>query len=199
MRFLTSSVARRNPNTWYMKQAEAGGGILNWLGCHWFDLMRYITSSEVSKVSSIEANVSGQPIDVEDAAAVSLQFANGMIGSLHAGYFTPGDGEVSFCWRGSEGWAKWEEAEKAVTIKSINPAWASAPNANFGYQPPRSGAMARKGASLSANLPPLSAGKATADIPWTTRSSRCKLSKPPTNQRKPAAPSRSNDKGLSVA
>ena len=131
MRFLTSSVARRNPNTWYMKRAEAGGGILNWLGCHWFDLMRYITSSEVSKVSAIEANVSGQPIDVEDAAAVSLQFANGMIGSLHAGYFTPGDGEVSFGLRGSTGWAKWEEAEKAVTIKSLNPAWASAPQRKF--------------------------------------------------------------------
>jgi len=132
MRFLTSSVARRNPNTWYMKRAEAGGGILNWLGCHWFDLMRYITSSEVAKVSAIEANVSGQPIDVEDAAAVSLQFANGMIGTLHAGYFTSGDGEISFGLRGSDGWAKWEEAEKMVTIKSTNSAWASAPQRKFG-------------------------------------------------------------------
>ena len=131
MRFLTSSVIRRNPNTWYMRREEAGGGILNWLGCHWFDLMRYITSSEVSKVSAIEANVSGLPIDIEDGAVVSLQFANGMIGSLHTGYFTPGDSEISFGLRGSEGWAKWEEAEKSVTIKSVNPLWASAPQRKF--------------------------------------------------------------------
>ncbi|MEZ4865069.1 MAG: Gfo/Idh/MocA family oxidoreductase [Caldilineaceae bacterium] len=131
MRFLTSSVARRNPNTWYMQRAAAGGGILNWLGCHWFDLMRFITSSEVVKVSAIEANVSGQPIDVEDAAAVALQFANGMIGSLHAGYFTAGDGEISFGLRGAEGWVKWEEAEKAVTIKSTHPEWTSAPQRKF--------------------------------------------------------------------
>lgn len=130
-RFVTSSVARRNPNTWYMKREQSGGGILNWLGCHWFDLMRFLTSSEVTKVSAIEANVSGQPIDVEDAAAVSLQFANGMIGSLHAGYFTAGDGEVSIGLRGAEGWAKWEEADKAVTIKSTHPTWASAPLRKF--------------------------------------------------------------------
>ncbi len=146
-RFLTSSIARRNPQTWYMKKEEAGGGILNWLGCHWFDLMRFITGSEVTKVSAIEANVSGQPVDVEDAAAVSLQFANGMIGSLHAGYFTAGDGEVSFGLRGSEGWAKWEEADKSVTIKSTNPAWAGAPLRKFDIPTPAVGGYGAEGLS----------------------------------------------------
>jgi len=147
-RFLTSSVARRNPDTWYMKRAEAGGGILNWLGCHWLDLMRYITSSEVSKVSAIEANVSGQPIDVEDAAAVSLQFTNGMIGSLHTGYFTSGDGEISFGLRGSEGWAKWEEADKAVTIKSTHPDWAGAPKRTFQMPTAEVGGYGAEGLAL---------------------------------------------------
>ncbi|MBX3051352.1 MAG: Gfo/Idh/MocA family oxidoreductase [Caldilineaceae bacterium] len=147
-RFLTSSVARRNPDTWYMKRAEAGGGILNWLGCHWLDLMRYITSSEVSKVSAIEANVSGQPIDVEDAAAVSLQFDNGMIGSLHTGYFTSGDGEISFGLRGSDGWVKWEEADKSVTIKSTHPDWASAPRREFAVPTADVGGYGAEGMAL---------------------------------------------------
>src|SRR3954447_13988051 len=86
-RFLTSSVKRRNPQHWMFDPALSGGGILNWLGCHWFDLMRYITGSEVARVTWREANVSGEPVEVEDAAAVALQFANGMIGSLHAGFF----------------------------------------------------------------------------------------------------------------
>lgn len=132
-RFITSSVARRKPETWYMQRAQSGGGILNWLGCHWFDLMRYLTSAEVNKVSAIEANVSGQPVDIEDAAAVSLQFTNGMIGSLHAGYFTSGDGEVSIGIRGSDGWAKWEVDTNSVIIKSTHPAWASAPQRKFEF------------------------------------------------------------------
>ena len=32
--FLTSSVARRNPGTWYFSREETGGGILNWLVLH---------------------------------------------------------------------------------------------------------------------------------------------------------------------
>jgi len=137
IRFITTSVARRKPDTWYFQREEAGGGILNWLGCHWFDLMRYLTSSEVTKVSAIEANVSGAPIDVEDAAAVSLQFANGMIGSLHTGYFTAGDNEISIGMRGAEGWAKWEQADQACTIKSTHPTWAGAPLRRFEMPTPK--------------------------------------------------------------
>jgi predicted dehydrogenase len=130
-RFLTSSVRRRNPDNWSFKPELSGGGILNWLGCHWFDLMRYLTSSEVTKVTAIEANVSGEPVAVEDAAAVALQFANGMIGSLHAGYFTSGDGETAMGLRGSEGWVRWNVADQACTIKSTHPAWATAPERTF--------------------------------------------------------------------
>lgn len=148
IRFLTSSVERRNPETWFMKREQSGGGILNWLGCHWFDLMRFITSAEVRKVSAIEANVSGQLIDVEDAASVSLQFDNGMIGSLHAGYFTPGDGEISIGLRGSLGWAKWEEVENSVTIKSTHPAWQSAPLRKFYVATEKIGGYGAEGRAL---------------------------------------------------
>lgn len=148
IRFITSSVARRNPNTWYFKQAEAGGGILNWLGCHWIDLMRHLTSSEVTKVSAIEANVGGNAIDVEDAASVSFQFANGMIGTLHCGYFTSGDGEISIGLRGSEGWAKWEQAENTCTIKSTHPDWAGAPLRRFEMPTPNVGGYGAEGRAL---------------------------------------------------
>ena len=131
IRFLTTSVKRRDPTSWIFQREISGGGILNWLGCHWFDLMRYITGAEVAKVSAIEANVGGEAIDVEDAAAVSLQFTNGMIGSLHAGYFRSGGGETSFGLRGSDGWAKWEMADQGCTIHSDHPDWAEAPERQF--------------------------------------------------------------------
>ena len=112
---------------------NAGGGILNFLGCHWFDLMRYLTGAEVARVAAIEANVGGHDIDVEDAAAVSLAFDNGMIGSLHAGYFTSGDGEISIGLRGSDGWIKWEVDEGRCTIKSEHPDWSGAPVRRFDF------------------------------------------------------------------
>ena len=136
IRFLTSSVARRDPQTWYFSRADAGGGILNWLGCHWFDLMRYLTGAEVARVAAIEANVGGHEIDVEDAAAVSLGFDNGMIGSLHAGYFTSGDGEMQIGLRGSLGWIKWDVDGGNCVIKSEHPDWSGAPTRRFDMPSP---------------------------------------------------------------
>ena len=79
-----------------------------------------------------EAKVSGEQLAIEDAAVVSLQFANGMIGSLHTGFFMPGDSEISIGVRGSLGWARWEVAEERCTIKSTHPSWATAPVRTFG-------------------------------------------------------------------
>lgn len=129
--FLTSSVKRRGPDNWAFKRDISGGGILNWLGCHWFDLMRYLTSAEVTRVAAIEANVGGQAVDVEDAATVSLQFSNGMIGSLHTGFLTPGDTTTSMGLRGSDGWVRWNEGDNACTINSIHPDWVTAPLRTF--------------------------------------------------------------------
>jgi predicted dehydrogenase len=131
IRHLSNSVQRRGAQHWMFDPELSGGGYLNWEGCHWFDLMRYLTGAEVAKVAAIEANVSGAPVAVEDAAAVALQFVNGMIGSLHAGFFTSGDGEISIGLRGASGWAKWEVGDQRCTIKSTHPAWATAPVRTF--------------------------------------------------------------------
>jgi predicted dehydrogenase len=131
IRHLSNSVKHRGAQHWMFDPTLSGGGYLNWEGCHWFDLMRYITGAEVAKVTAIEANVSGEPVVVEDAATVALQFTNGMIGSLHAGFFTSGDGEVAIGLRGATGWVKWNVEEHRCTIKSTHPAWATAPVRTF--------------------------------------------------------------------
>jgi predicted dehydrogenase len=105
IRYITSSLKQRDPIPWHLQREQIGGGMLNWLGCHWFDLMRYLTSSEVTQVSAIEATLGDHSYDIEDAATVSLQFANGMLGSLHTGYYTPGDSELTVNLYGSMGWA----------------------------------------------------------------------------------------------
>jgi predicted dehydrogenase len=131
VRFLTSSVLSRDPNNWMFDPHLSGGGILNWLGCHWIDLMRFWTGSEITRVSAIEANVSGAPIKVEDAASVSFQFANGMIGSLHTGNFLPSGNEVFLGLNGSTGSVTWNTDDQRCEIFSTNQAWEAAPRRSF--------------------------------------------------------------------
>jgi predicted dehydrogenase len=107
----------------------SGGGILNWESCHWFDLMRFLTGAEVAQVAAIEANVGGEPIVVEDAATVSLRFTNGMIGSLHTGFFlAEGHVGASIGLRGSAGLVQWSDTQQSrCTIRTTHPSWQAAP------------------------------------------------------------------------
>jgi predicted dehydrogenase len=67
-------------------KARAGGGILVFLGCHYIDLMRYVTGDEIVSVAAQVSTRSGEDIDVEDVATLSVRFRSGAVGSLHAGY-----------------------------------------------------------------------------------------------------------------
>src|SRR5262249_42389734 len=72
---------------WYCSKAKAGGGHLIWLGIHWLDLALYVTGQKVQQVAGFAGVVGGQPIDVEDSAAVALRFDNGTFGTLTSGYY----------------------------------------------------------------------------------------------------------------
>lgn len=85
-RFLTTQVKFRQPESWLFREDQAGGGILLWLGCHCLDLMQYVTDDPIVEVAAMTAIRSGEMIDVEDTAVLSLKFRSGALGSFHAGY-----------------------------------------------------------------------------------------------------------------
>lgn len=89
---------------WFAQKSRAGGGHLIWLGIHWLDLAVYITGSKVTQVAGFTANVGGQPIDVEDSAAVVLRFANGTFGTLTSGYYLDRGKHLFIKVWGSHGW-----------------------------------------------------------------------------------------------
>ena len=127
-RWITTSVEARNPAHVLFDTERSGGGILHWLGCHWLDAMRWVTSAEVTGVAAVMATLSGQPIGVEDAASLSLRYSNGMIGSLHCAYVTDqATDQLFFGLRGTEGWVQWPRSGPEVEIRSTHPAWAAAP------------------------------------------------------------------------
>lgn len=73
--------------SWFADKARAGGGQLVWLGVHWLDLAMYLTGRKIERVAAFTGNVGGQPINVEDSAAVAFSLDNGTFGTLTSGYY----------------------------------------------------------------------------------------------------------------
>jgi predicted dehydrogenase len=85
MRMITTAVRFRNPQHWLFSKEKAGGGMLSWLGCHYIDLMRYMTGEEIVSVQAEVATRSGEAIDVEDVAVLSMRLQSGAVASLLLG------------------------------------------------------------------------------------------------------------------
>ncbi len=149
MRMITTQVQMRNPQHWLFNQEQAGGGILSWLGCHYIDQIQHITQDEIVSVAAQIATRSGEDIDVEDVAALSLGFGSGAVGVLHAGYMLTMSGEgyhnragydtyVSI--NGRLGRITWSSSgtPQSIYVESAHPSWASAPRRTFDYTFPAS-------------------------------------------------------------
>lgn len=83
--WITSSARLRGVDSWMFSSELAGGGILYWLGCHWLDLLRFVTGSEVVAVGAMVGSFNPD-IGVEDVACLTLRLEGGAIGTLRAGY-----------------------------------------------------------------------------------------------------------------
>lgn len=96
-------------SSWYADRERAGGGMLMWLGIHWIDLTTLISGEAITDVAGFTGIVGGQPLKVEDSAALAIRFGNGAHGTMNAGYYTD-KGYHSFIklW-GSDGWLEYQE------------------------------------------------------------------------------------------
>ena len=90
--------------TWYAKRARSGGGHLIWLGIHWLDLATFLTDSAIVEVAGFKGVVGGQPLDVEDSAAIAMRFANGTLGTMTSGYYLDRGYHSHIKIWGSHGW-----------------------------------------------------------------------------------------------
>ncbi|MBI3942262.1 MAG: Gfo/Idh/MocA family oxidoreductase [Chloroflexi bacterium] len=144
-RMVTTQVKFRNPSGWLFSKAQAGGGILSWLGCHHLDMMHYVTGEEVESVFAEVATLSGEEIDVEDVASLSLRFRSGAVGTLHtgyllamsgAGYHNPTGYETYYGFRGREGRITWDPMWKPPRLlaESSREIWNGAPMVEYQFQ-----------------------------------------------------------------
>jgi predicted dehydrogenase len=83
-----------NRPTWFYKKAEAGGGIVEDMMAHFFDLLRHLVGpiEAVSAAGSIvwperrEPDGTSFAVEVEDLASVTIRFENGAIGNCFASW-----------------------------------------------------------------------------------------------------------------
>lgn len=124
--WITTSVQSRDPDHPMFSSERNGGGILHWLGCHWLDFMRWSTSTDVQEVAAILDTLSKQAIDVEDTAALSMRFDNGMIGTLNCSYVIDRmPHQLMFGLRGTDGWLNWDYMCSKVHLRRAKADWAS--------------------------------------------------------------------------
>ncbi len=101
----------KNPSyhrSWFADKARAGGGHLIWLGIHWLDLAMYITELKVTDATGFIGIVGGQPLKVEDSAAMVLRFENGCFGTITSGYYLDRGYHSHIKIWGSHGWLQLE-------------------------------------------------------------------------------------------
>src|SRR5205807_2389357 len=83
-----------NRPTWFYKKEEAGGGIIEDMMAHFFDLLRYLVGpiDAVYAATGIAWETRREPdgtpftVEVEDLASVSIRFGNGVIGNCFASW-----------------------------------------------------------------------------------------------------------------
>jgi predicted dehydrogenase len=140
-RLHTSQVALRDPAHWLFDNAVSGGGILAWLGCHYLDLLRFILGQEVVSVTAQVDTLSGEDIDVEDVAVLTLRFASGALATATFGYLMPvsppgyhrGAYDTYLGVKGVAGQISWEVfgPDQRLIATSACDDWAAAPQREF--------------------------------------------------------------------
>lgn len=102
--FVTSSVRVRDPANHLFDRELSGHGILLWLGIHDVDGLLWLSGEHIVEVQAVVVNVGGEAIGVEDAAAVTLRFERGALGTIYLANALPrafNDGYVAL--RGTSG------------------------------------------------------------------------------------------------
>lgn len=98
-----------------------------WLGCHCLDLLHHVSGDEITEVGAMLAIRSGESIDVEDCAVLTLKFRSGAVGTFHAGYTLAysGQGYVNasgydsyLAFNGRSGRIVWPDLEPRLLIES---------------------------------------------------------------------------------
>lgn len=126
--YVTSDARRRGPQHYLFDPTISGGGFFHWLGCHYLDLLRYITGEAIVGVTARIGVYGAVPLAVEDGGTVILELESGALVTFTGGYWLPRwAGENRWTIRGTERWVHWDPARPGTSgvleIHGPQPQW----------------------------------------------------------------------------
>ena len=128
-----------------------------WLGLPWIDLVMFVTQSKIVEAAGFTGIVGGQPLKIEDSAAMALRFDNGSFGTMTSGYYLDRGYHSHLKVWGSHGWLQLDphggEALQWYTTKEmpLQTRKYDGPADDGGYTPL---VQACVKSSLDTNVPP---------------------------------------------
>ncbi|WP_436925637.1 Gfo/Idh/MocA family protein [Halosimplex amylolyticum] len=141
-RFVASQMAFRDTSHYIFDADASRGGILQWLGIHWLQLLARLLPAPIERVNA-NAQSRTDGVDVEDAMTLQLETTAGTLGTLQCGYFL-GDGlyDTQFDLYGSDGRSCWDpmgrefgfEGETALQLDDASGDWSSTPHRTITHE-----------------------------------------------------------------
>lgn len=86
LRFVASQLPTRDTSHYLFDRDASRGGIVQWLGVHWIDLLPWILNDPIERVNA-QMRCTSPAVGVEDAATLQFETASGAIGTQTCGYF----------------------------------------------------------------------------------------------------------------
>ena len=140
-RFIGSQLSYRDTSHYIYDAGTSRGGVLQWIGVHWLDLMRHVLDSPIQRVNASMAPA--RVTDVEEGAVVHFETATGTMGTFHTGYYLEGTGkdtDLSLYGTAAQAWspvhhdATMNTPHAPLRILSRRAGWESAPERTIEYE-----------------------------------------------------------------
>lgn len=146
-RYAASKLRYRDTDHYLFDPAASRGGILQWLGVHWLDLIPWLLSDPITTVRArtsdpVDPTVAGD-VAVEDGATVEFETAGGASGSLQCGYYLREDRyDTELVVYGEAGRAQWNplgrhfgfEGTTSLELEALDGSWPSCPSRTLTYE-----------------------------------------------------------------
>jgi predicted dehydrogenase len=140
LRFVASKLATRATDHYLFDWDASRGGIVQWLGVHWIDLVPWILGEEIARVNATMTHHDGS-VDVEDGASIQLELAeSGAVGTHSTGYYLrEGCYDTEIKIYGEEGRCTWDPIgdvfgfDEETTLRLDADEWSSTPVRSLTY------------------------------------------------------------------
>jgi predicted dehydrogenase len=141
-RFVASSLAARDTDHYLFDAGASRGGIVQWLGVHWLDLVPWLLDDPIERVQARTRSSTGA-VDIEDGATIQIETASGALGSLTCGYYLrEGRYDTRLDIYGDDGHSAWDpigptfgfDGETTLELDDASGDWASTPHRTITYE-----------------------------------------------------------------